>query len=353
MKLWFVSIGFVGVVAWQMASGEAIYFHSDHLGSTAVVSDSSGAVQQIECYTPFGESVSGSRSTSHASSFTYTNQEFDRESTLYDYGARYYDPVVARFQSSDPAMEDRYTIDPQQQNPYSYVRNNPLRYIDPDGRVLKEVAKYTADQLPILDKNLMDAQEALRYLFEQEQILADRLATLLEHPNIRILEMEAQHPHLRGQTDLLEKLVADEAKSVQERLIGTKRWIWWVRWKMIATKFTRGATQGLQRVSSALAEGVVTTEATATNTSVAEGGAAAARAASALKGTGILSVAWTGLRLGSTGLAALQAIEWYTEANEALQCDPGASCPGTSTPLQGPEERIRLGTSPGQISPYE
>lgn len=50
---------------------------------------------------------------------------------LYYYGARYYDPALGRFLSPDPVDPDPYN--PQSLNPYSYVLNNPVRYIDPTG----------------------------------------------------------------------------------------------------------------------------------------------------------------------------------------------------------------------------
>ena len=61
----------------------------------------------------------------------FTGQELDSESGLYYYGARYYDPEIGRFISPDSIVQD-YT-DPQTLNRYSYCRNNPLIYIDPNG----------------------------------------------------------------------------------------------------------------------------------------------------------------------------------------------------------------------------
>ena len=68
----------------------------------------------------------------------FTSKERDLETGLDYLGARYYSSVQGRFTSIDPigAAFSRQ-IDPQQLNRYSNVRNNPLRYTDPDGRDLK------------------------------------------------------------------------------------------------------------------------------------------------------------------------------------------------------------------------
>jgi len=57
------------------------------------------------------------------------------EATGLDYfGARYLSAAQGRFTSPDPHNEGAQLVDPQSWNMYSYVRNNPLRYVDPDGQ---------------------------------------------------------------------------------------------------------------------------------------------------------------------------------------------------------------------------
>ena len=75
---------------------------------------------------------------------TYTDQEYDAESGLYNYNARLYDPAVGIFISPDSIVPDLY--DPQILNRYAYVRNNPLIYVDPSGHSID-----TADHDPISD----------------------------------------------------------------------------------------------------------------------------------------------------------------------------------------------------------
>lgn len=105
------------------------YYHTDHLQSSNIITDASGSSVEAIYYFPYGATRlnSGSVNVKHK----YTGQEEDPETGLYYYGARYYDPALARFICPDSVVPD-YT-DPQSLNRYSYTKNNPLRYIDPTG----------------------------------------------------------------------------------------------------------------------------------------------------------------------------------------------------------------------------
>ena len=108
--------------------GEIYYFHGDHLGSTSVVTDKTGAAIGEYVYRPFGETYA--ESGTHFR-YLYTGQEQDFETGLYFYNARYYDARLARFISADTIVPGAF--DPQALNRYSYALNNPLRYTDPTG----------------------------------------------------------------------------------------------------------------------------------------------------------------------------------------------------------------------------
>ncbi len=112
------------------------YYHSDHLGSSTVVTKGSGTATELGSkvqeltYEPYGKMRTkvGSVDVHHK----FTGKELDDSTGLYHYDARYYDPVLARFISPDAVEPDR--SNPQSLNRYSYVLNNPLRYKDPTGK---------------------------------------------------------------------------------------------------------------------------------------------------------------------------------------------------------------------------
>jgi len=110
------------------------FFHKDHLGSSNVVTDyANGAAVETTEYMPFGQTREQTGNT--ISSYKFTDQELDPSTGLYNYDARLYDPVVGRFIAADSIIPNLY--DPQLLNRYGYVRNNPLKYVDPDGHVLE------------------------------------------------------------------------------------------------------------------------------------------------------------------------------------------------------------------------
>lgn len=75
----------------------------------------------------------------------YTGQTHDIDTDLYYYNARYYDPTLGRFLQADSVIPS--VFQPQTINPYSYVINNPLKYIDPSGHETMEVAVHASREL--------------------------------------------------------------------------------------------------------------------------------------------------------------------------------------------------------------
>jgi len=116
------------------------YYHPDHLGSSAYVSDTQGKLFQHLEYFPFGETFVEQSSNTQRTPYRFTAKEFDEETGLYYFGARYYDPRTSVWQSPDPVLLDILS-DPKRLSElskklalYSYVSHNPVVRIDPDGR---------------------------------------------------------------------------------------------------------------------------------------------------------------------------------------------------------------------------
>jgi RHS repeat-associated protein len=73
---------------------------------------------------------------SFKNTFTYTDQEIDAETGLMYFGARYYQPRLARWISNDPLQRDiKSMVKFNELNGYGYVRGNPVNYVDEDGRL--------------------------------------------------------------------------------------------------------------------------------------------------------------------------------------------------------------------------
>ncbi|HEU4713467.1 MAG TPA: SpvB/TcaC N-terminal domain-containing protein [Pyrinomonadaceae bacterium] len=110
--------------------GAAVQFHlGDHLGSSSVVIDGSGALTNREEFTPYGETSFGSFAKKR---YRFTGMERDEESGLSHHGARYYAPWLLRWLSSDPIGVKGGV------NAFLYAAANPLRFVDINGKEADE-----------------------------------------------------------------------------------------------------------------------------------------------------------------------------------------------------------------------
>ncbi len=102
---------------------------SDHLGGTIRVLDGSFTALDGMRYKPYGEDRDTGSSLNTDRKFT--GQTEDEAAGLYWYASRAYDPAIGRFVSPDPIVPA--PGNPQSLNRYSYVYNNPLKFVDPSG----------------------------------------------------------------------------------------------------------------------------------------------------------------------------------------------------------------------------
>jgi RHS repeat-associated protein len=109
----------------QLRSGAISYYEQDGLSSVSSLSNSSGTLINTYVYDSFGN-LSTSTGTV-VNSFQYTGRDFDPETGLRYYRARYYDPTIGRFSSEDPEAFSSGV------NFYEYVDNDPVQWTDPHG----------------------------------------------------------------------------------------------------------------------------------------------------------------------------------------------------------------------------
>jgi RHS repeat-associated protein len=118
-----------------LANGTTAYNYeytlADHLGNSRVnfVTASGVAIQvQADDYYPFGLEILKGNQPAVKNNYLYNKKELQENLGMYDYGARFYDPVIGRWTNVDPLAEKMRRF-----SPYSYGDDNPIRNIDPDG----------------------------------------------------------------------------------------------------------------------------------------------------------------------------------------------------------------------------
>ena len=104
------------------------FYHPDHLGSSSFITNLDGEVVQHIEYVPFGEVFIEERNSVWNTPYLFNAKEFDEETGLYYYGARYYEPRLSLWMSTDPMSE----LMPNK-TAYKFSNNNPIRFIDPTG----------------------------------------------------------------------------------------------------------------------------------------------------------------------------------------------------------------------------
>ncbi len=96
------------------------------------MSDANGILVHSQTYEPFGSKRNLICTPDNQDLvYSFTDQEWDSETGLYNYDARLYDPVIGQFIMADTIVPDWFN--PQSLNRYAYCLNNPVRYVDPSG----------------------------------------------------------------------------------------------------------------------------------------------------------------------------------------------------------------------------
>jgi RHS repeat-associated protein len=119
------------------------YFHPDYLGSTSIVTNENGQLAEHIHYFPYGEVWLNELPNSAPVPYLFSAKELDPETSFYDFGARYLDPRFSKWMSTDPAL-GRYLSGeaaggltaPVNFALYTYGRNSPMVYADPNGALV-------------------------------------------------------------------------------------------------------------------------------------------------------------------------------------------------------------------------
>jgi RHS repeat-associated protein len=149
----------------------------DHLGNARVTFadlnqddeiNEKEEIVQINHFYPFGLNMEGNwNGANGANKYQYNGKEWNDDFGLgwNDYGARFYDPAMARWQTVDPLSEKM-----RRHSPYNYGFDNPMRFIDPDGMQSESV--HVDDRGNILKNNPDDGDNSV-YLHEGNKTEAD------------------------------------------------------------------------------------------------------------------------------------------------------------------------------------
>ena len=118
---------------------ETFFYHSDHLGSTSYITDDKANITQYDAYLPYGELLVDEHCSSEDLPYKFNGKQFDDETGLYYYGARYMDPIISLWYGVDNLTEKYVSV-----SSYTYCNGSPIANIDvmgmfPKGIVIKHV----------------------------------------------------------------------------------------------------------------------------------------------------------------------------------------------------------------------
>ena len=142
------------------------YYDRDHQGNIRAVVNSDGTVEQIMNYYPFGTPFSdGTALNPDLQPYKYNGKEFEsmHGRNAYDYGARFYDPLLPTWDRMDPLCEKYYHV-----SPYAYCANDPVNRIDVDGNDWIS-AKYDDEWFVYYDSRISSREDINKFYYKGGQ----------------------------------------------------------------------------------------------------------------------------------------------------------------------------------------
>ena len=107
---------------------DIFFYHSDHLGSSSYITDAKANITQFDAYLPYGELLVDEHSSTEEMPYKFNGKEFDQETGLYYYGARYMNPRTSLWYGVDKLKYKYPNI-----SCYCYTIGNPVKFIELDG----------------------------------------------------------------------------------------------------------------------------------------------------------------------------------------------------------------------------
>jgi RHS repeat-associated protein len=167
----------------ESRSGTTSSYQQDGLGSVTTLTNSSGAIANSYTYDSYGNLTASTGSITNP--FRYTGREFDTETSLYYYRARYYDATIGRFFSEDPSRFASGTNDF-----FTYVENFPLNFRDPLG--LQSSEGKGGGGATCCQKNIDIGKKELENALNNPQLMTGKIVKkyqncLMKFPNMKII----------------------------------------------------------------------------------------------------------------------------------------------------------------------
>lgn len=170
------------------------FYHPDHLGSSSFITNLEGEVVQHIEYVPFGEVFIEERNSVWNTPYLFNAKEFDEETGMYYYGARYYEPRICLWISVDKLSEEDLRI-----SSYCYTDNNPIKYLDPDGNKKHNWIKESRIDEIYLDARYNNASYQKRFTNNLVQIWAHGLREDMRHRSWGIeVSVDYYKPRVKG-----------------------------------------------------------------------------------------------------------------------------------------------------------
>jgi len=140
------------------------YFHNDYLGSARLMTDEGGDIVWARDYRPYGDERNNSGNDDNP--YKFTGKERDVETNL-DYSwHRYYDYELGQFTQIDPQWDDLPSV-----TPYQYAINNPLKYIDPDGKIIVNANSQDAQTIKMNMEVTPEGAKLYKEMEESERLI--------------------------------------------------------------------------------------------------------------------------------------------------------------------------------------